>query len=301
MDAGRIDPNEKKKNPLDFALWKKAKEGEPSWPSPWGMGRPGWHIECSAMSMKYLGESFDIHGGGLDLVFPHHENEIAQSECATGKVFAHTWVHHGLVTKDGQKMSKSLRNFVTLSEVSRQSPWAVEELKFLFLSTHYSAPLDYSADRMKMQKAVRERFWFFFEELKEIKEQKPKADQKINAYRSAFEKAMDDDFNSAEALSVMHEMVHEARKSDRSETRLAYGNELKKMGEIFGLFSENPGQSPSVKTDGVQKHAEQAIYERSEAKKNKNFLKADEIRQSLLKQGIALMDHSDGTTTWRQV
>ena len=302
MMAGvRIDPNEKKKNPLDFTLWKKVKEGEPSWPSPWGAGRPGWHIECSAMSMKYLGETFDIHGGGLDLVFPHHENEIAQSECATGKAFAQTWIHHGLVTKDGQKMSKSLRNFVTLSEVGCQSPWAVEELKFLFLGTHYSAPLDYTADRMKMQKAVRERFLFFFEELNEYKKQKPKEDEKIFSYRSAFGEAMNDDFNSAEALSVMHEMVHQARKMALPAAKLAYGHELKKMGQIFGLFSKTQSPAQSTETAEIEKKAEQAIRDRIEAKKNRDFSRADAIRQELLSHGIALTDHSNGTTTWRQI
>ncbi len=301
IEGVRVDPNEKKKNPLDFALWKKAKIGEPAWRSPWGEGRPGWHIECSAMSMKYLGETLDIHGGGRDLIFPHHENEIAQSEGATGKDFAHTWIHHGLVTKDGQKMSKSQRNFVTLSEIISHGPWALEELKFLFLGTHYGAPLDYSEERMKMEKAVRERFWFFFEELKEGRKTRPKEPDKLSAYRAAFRKAMDDDFNTPAALSVMHEVVHEARKTADIATRLGYARELKEWGKLFGLFGDTKLTKPSNTKESVEKRAQSAIHQRAQAKKNRDFEKADAIRKELLGQGIALTDHSDGTTTWRWV
>ena len=164
LENVRVDKNEKKRDPLDFALWKRAKDGEPSWPGPWGAGRPGWHIECSAMSMQYLGETFDIHGGGRDLIFPHHENEVAQSEGATLKPFARFWVHHGLITVAGQKMSKSLKNFITLDAVLKEDPrFGGEILKLTFLGTHYSAPLDYSSERVSMDRAVWKKFFTFFQ------------------------------------------------------------------------------------------------------------------------------------------
>lgn len=300
LEGVRIDPNEKKEGPLDFALWKKAKEGEPSWDSPWGKGRPGWHIECSAMSMKYLGETFDIHGGGLDLVFPHHENEIAQSECATGKPFAKYWLHHGLITINGHKMSKSLHNYVTLGEMMKKSAWAAEELKFLFLGTHYSAPLDYSEEKMKMDKAVRERFFFFFEELKSFKGQPPKSCDREVDFENAFAEAMNDDFNTPQALAVMHEMVTFARKVSEPGIALSIGRQLQKFGSLFGVFSYH---EMGMDEKGVQftQAILNEIAKRDEAKKKKDFKTADKIRQGLLEKGIALTDLPDGKTLWRKV
>jgi cysteinyl-tRNA synthetase len=298
LEGVRIDPSEKKNEPLDFALWKKAKEGEPSWPSPWGEGRPGWHIECSAMSMNLLGETFDIHGGGLDLVFPHHENEIAQSEGATGKPFARYWIHHGLITINGHKMSKSLHNYVTLDNLPNKAGRdveAVQELKFLFLGTHYTAPLDFSEERMKIARAVRERFFFFFEELKQLGDY-TQADVNRN-FKNAFREAMNDDFNTPKAIAVMHEMVDEAWKSRDGGFRLSVGRTLwGELGPVLGLFpKEELVFEPSERTIEI----EADILSRDEARKRKDFKTADEIRNRLLKEGIALTDWPD-RTTWRR-
>jgi cysteinyl-tRNA synthetase len=296
MEGVRIDPNEKKRHGLDFALWKKAKAGEPFWKSPWGPGRPGWHIECSAMSMKYLGESFDIHGGGRDLIFPHHENEIAQSEAATGKRFARFWLHHGLVTINGQKMSKSLNNFVTLKTVNEMRS-GLERLKFLFLGTHYRAPLDYSADQMQMEKAIREKFLFFFEDLKTIRSKKP-LDRRdpTAALKSKFEEAMQDDFNTPRALAVMHEMMHESRKSGDPVFQKEAGRFLKMIFRLFLLeLPAEDGETASLR------ELERLVREREEAKRLRDFARADEIRERLLARDIALTDLPDGTTAWRKI
>ncbi|MGH7198247.1 MAG: cysteine--tRNA ligase [Candidatus Omnitrophota bacterium] len=299
LEGVRIDPSEKKKNPLDFALWKKAKEGEPSWPSPWGEGRPGWHIECSAMSIKHLGETFDIHGGGLDLIFPHHENEIAQSECATGKEFARRWVHHGLITINGHKMAKSSRNFITLENLPNRKGRDVEviqELKFLFLSTHYTAPLDFNDEKMAQAKAVRERFFFFFEELKQLGDHE-RASVNMN-YRNAFREAMDDDFNTSKAIAVMHDMVDEAWKSKDTQFRLSVGKTLQSdFGPVLGLF---PKEELTFEPSDFTRKVESEVLKRNEARKKKDFKAADEIRDRLSKEGVALTDWAD-RTTWRRM
>lgn len=298
LESVRIDPNEKKKDPLDFVLWKKSKEGEPAWSSPWGEGRPGWHIECSAMSMKYLGETFDIHGGGLDLVFPHHENEIAQSECATGKPFAKQWIHHGLITIDGHKMSKSLHNYVTLENLPNRKGRDVEalqELKLLFLGTHYTAPLDFSKEGADRTRSIRERFFFFFEELKQLGDY-DKAPVNTG-YQNAFREAMDDDFNTPKALAVMHEMVDEAWKSKDTQFRLSVGKTLQSdFGPILGLF---PKEELVFEPSDFTRKIEAEIQKRGEARKKKDFKSADEIRNRLLAEGIALTDWPD-RTTWRR-
>ncbi len=305
LEGVRIDPSEKKKGPLDFALWKKVKEGEPSWDSPWGKGRPGWHIECSAMSMKYLGETFDIHGGGLDLVFPHHENEIAQSECATGKPFAKYWLHHGLITINGHKMSKSLHNYVTLENLPNKSGREVEtvqELKFLFLGTHYTAPLDFSEDKMKMAKAVRERFFFFFKGLKKLEGSHAEVINPSVKYQDLFKQAMDDDFNTPQALTVMHQMVDDAWKSNDPKFRLSIGETLKHVGELFGLFpSQEIKQELSAKDQERVKGIEHEIAKRAVARKNKDFKAGDEIRNALKEKGVELQDLPDGSTEWRVI
>ncbi len=301
LEGVRIDPNEKKKNSLDFVLWKKAKEGEPSWPSPWGDGRPGWHIECSAMSMKYLGESFDIHGGGLDLIFPHHENEIAQSECATGKTFAKFWVHHGLITTGGHKMAKSLRNFVTLKDLpgfNVRRVEAIQELKVLFLSTHYTAPLDFNEEKMAQAMAIRERFYFFFEELKQIGVVESALTDKAEKFENGLRAAMDDDFNTPQVLAVMHRMVDEAWKSKDAEFRLAVGAQLRKWGHrILGLF---PRQELEFPETDLSRRVDSEVLKRNEARKKKDFKAADDIRDQLSREGIALTDWAD-RTTWRRM
>ena len=287
----RIEKNPKKRDALDFTLWKKAKEGEPSWPSPWGAGRPGWHIECSAMSMKYLGESFDIHGGGRDLIFPHHENEIAQSESITGSQFARYWIHHGLITVKEQKMSKSIKNYITLKQVSSGGPTRIEELKFLFLGTHYSAPLDYSEEKMKMERSIRERFFFFFQEAEERAKRKSAAVSKIQEsrdFKKDFGEIMDDDFNTPQAMALMHEMVDHARKSDNSRTYLEISRQLREFANIFGVFSGGSDRE-------VEAYVQHEIKRRDAAKKSKDYKLADEIRDKLLREkGIALMDTANG-------
>ena len=287
----RIEKNDKKKDVLDFALWKSAKEGEPSWPSPWGNGRPGWHIECSAMSMKYLGETFDLHGGGRDLIFPHHENEIAQSEAMTGKNFSRYWIHHGLVTIAGHKMSKSLRNYITLDRIEheRGAP-GVEELKFLFLGTHYGAPLDYSTEKMDMQKSIREKFLFFFQEAKRYKE-KPTSQARLTEFDEGLKEAMDDDFNTPQAITVLHEMMSFARKSGEGSVYQAVFERIIKWTSLLGLSFDL--------AEPITNDIMQLIREREEAKKNKDFKVADEIRAKLLKQNVILTDLPDGKTDWR--
>ena len=297
----RIQKNEKKRNDLDFTLWKGASENEPAWESRWGKGRPGWHIECSAMSMKYLGETFDIHGGGRDLIFPHHENEIAQSEMATSKPLAKFWIHHGLVTAENQKMSKSLKNFTMLKDVRQKDPHAIEDLKFLFLGTHYSMPLDYSEDRMKMEKSIREKFIQFlmraegFRGAKSLiwKEYLPK----MNEFELKFKEAMDDDFNTSQALTVMHEMLHFAEKSDKMGLRVLTADKIKDFFKIFCLSFSDAYICPELAK--ISDEIRDLISKREDAKRSKDFKKADEIRQSIMeKHGLKLIDEKDGTTRW---
>ncbi len=315
LDHVRIEPNPNKKTPLDFALWKKAKEGEPAWDSPWGKGRPGWHIECSAMSMKYLGSTFDIHGGGRDLIFPHHENEIAQSEVVTGSAFVRYWVHHGLVTVNNQKMSKSLKNYVTLSELSNKHKSSIEELKFLFLGTHYSAPLDYSEDKMAMQRSIRSKFIEFImkaegfsEKNIQFKEEWVKASkEEIEKYAILFHDAMTDDFNTSLAVSVMHELVNHVYK--RWSDSMSLINEskkmLKKFFELLGLSYEDAYLSEEItkKLNQESKQLNHLLSERKEARDRKDFKKADELRQQIQElyknYDIEIIDNKDGSTEFR--
>ncbi|MBI3252286.1 MAG: cysteine--tRNA ligase [Candidatus Omnitrophica bacterium] len=291
LEGTRVDASENKKNPLDFALWKKAKEGEPFWPSPWGNGRPGWHIECSAMSMKYLGESFDIHGGGRDLIFPHHENEIAQSECATGTPFVKTWIHHGLVTVNGQKMSKSLKNVVTLGMATQGMVVRVEALKFFFLGTHYSAPLDYSDEKMQMERAVFQKFKLFYDDACQFPPGQSAKDEKINQLKTAFMEAMDDDFNTPQALAVLHEIMHYARQKNDPAIFHAAHHVLKECVKPLGLdFGDRSGDH-SITGE---------IRRREEAKKKGDYKLADAIRASLLEKGVVIRDLPGGVTAWTQ-
>ncbi len=296
LEGARVEPSDKKKDALDFALWKKAKESEPAWDSPWGRGRPGWHIECSAMSMRYLGESFDIHGGGLDLIFPHHENEIAQSEAATGKPFARVWMHHGLVTRDGRKMSKSIKNYILYRELAVKQGLQADHLKFLFLGTHYRAGLDYTKESLKMSEAVWKKFYFFLEDMRQIeKHYPPKSDRSIEQFTASFKEAMEDDFNTPQALVVMHEMLRYARKTTEASVMLGIRDRLLEFGTVFKLFNtEN-----NIK--GIGDDVEKAIHQRKEARQKKDFGAADKIREALLvEKQIELIDLADGRTIARR-
>jgi cysteinyl-tRNA synthetase len=274
MEAGaRIALGEKKKSPLDFALWKTAKEGEPAWESPWGKGRPGWHIECSVMSSDILGDEFDIHGGGIDLIFPHHENEIAQSEGA-GKKFARYWIHHGLLTINGQKMAKSLGNFITVKGFLDKYKNA-DLLKLLFLSTHYSHPVDYTEEKINEAKKRKKSFDKFFELVNTSRpiqgKEKPilsESDRlKIKDFCEDFEKAMDDDFNAPKALASLTELIDFV---SARESTFKYGvSKVKSLFKVFGL---------TIKELVLPKEVENKLSEWGIARQKKDFKKADDIR-----------------------
>lgn len=297
MQAGaRIAPTEHKRNPLDFALWKSAKEGEPSWPSPWGKGRPGWHIECSVMSTDILGGEFDIHGGGLDLIFPHHENEIAQAE-GTGKKFARTWMHHGLLTINGQKMAKSLGNFITVDDFLKRYTYP-SILKIFFLSAHYRSPIDYNEERINEAKKNYERFQIFFrrlnKELSKEKSKRIKSNKDIIKFKNSFEEAMDNDFNTPEALAVLFDSVNFCNKNLDNHNILKNAQKMFENAEkIFGLEREPIMDIP----DDLQ--IKKGISERDKARKEGNFAQADRIRKELEEKGIILEDTKEGTI-WRR-
>jgi cysteinyl-tRNA synthetase len=346
MQAGaRVDIDEKKENPLDFALWKASKPGEPFWESPWGKGRPGWHIECSVMSQKYLGETFDIHGGGRDLIFPHHENEIAQSEAATGKTFVRYWIHNGFVNINKEKMSKSLGNILTIKEILKD--WHPEVLRLFFLSHHYRSPVDYSEDSFLDAKSGLDRFYMTLnaiqEELKKPVTSAPsppspskgeglprgvtKSTQRgegggivvidnirraIESFQGKFEEAMDDDFNTAEALGYFYDLqthlnsllsFSTGKPTDEAASILKQGlDHFSRIGWVFGLFREDPGDYLArQKKEGLKKlnltedQVLQSIEERNLARKGKNWKRADEIRGDLLSKGIVLEDTPTGT------
>jgi len=289
METGvRAVPGEKKKDPLDFALWKSAKEGEPSWPSPWGEGRPGWHIECSVMSSDILGDEFDIHGGGIDLIFPHHENEIAQSE-GIGNKFARYWIHNGLLTIDAEKMAKSLGNFITIKDFIAKYKNA-DFLKMIFLSTHYSHPVDYTADKITEAKQSLDRIARFLEKV-DVKGRNKKIEE-IESLKGKFTAAMDDDFNSPKALAVIFELVNSANKNIEDRD-FAYNASLaiNELLNIFGL---------SVKAESSDdKEIDAKIAERNQARKNKDYALSDKIRKELEEKGIVLEDTKEGTA-WRK-
>ena len=327
MQAGaRVDIDEKKRNPLDFALWKASKPGEPWWESPWGKGRPGWHIECSAMSQKYLGETFDIHGGGRDLIFPHHENEIAQAEGATGKTFVRYWIHNGFVNIDKEKMSKSLGNILTIKEILKE--WHPEVLRLFLLSHHYRSPIDFSHEILVETKAGLDRFYQTLKAMKDetlwpLAPDKKKAEsptvketrQAVESFRPHVEEAMDDDFNTAQALGYFYELqtrfnsllsASKGRPTEEIVSLLKHGlDHFSTLGWIFGLFREDPGTYvEEQKREGLRKlgipEAEilRAIEERNSARKEKNWKRADEIRNDLLSKGVLLEDGPSGTT-WK--
>jgi len=322
MQAGaRVDIDEKKENPLDFALWKASKAGEPLWESPWGKGRPGWHIECSVMSQKYLGETFDIHGGGRDLTFPHHENEVAQSEAATGKPFVRYWIHNGFVNINKEKMSKSLGNILTIKEILKD--WHPEVLRLFFLSHHYRSPVDYSEESFNDAKSGLDHFYNTLnaiqEELKKPLSQK-KLDslviengrQAIESFQVRFEEAMDDDFNAAEALGYFYGLqtqlnslvgLSKGNPTEEIASLLKKGLEhFSQMGWVLGLFKEDPGvYIAEQRKEGLKKlnlteqEILRSIEERNLSRKEKNWKRADEIRMDLLSKGIVLEDTATGT------
>jgi len=292
MEAGaRIAPGEKKRGPLDFALWKKAKENEPSWPSPWGQGRPGWHIECSVMSSDILGDEFDIHGGGIDLVFPHHENEIAQSEGA-GKKFARYWIHNGLLTINSEKMAKSLGNFITIKDFLEKYNSA-DFLKLFFLSTHYSHPIDYTDEKINEAAESLDRIVRFME--KGARHQKKGARhlfKQIEEINSRFLEAMDDDFNTPKGLACIFELVNIANKNiEDKEFVYSASAALKELLDIFGITI-----GAKVNKD---KEIESMVSQRNEARKNKDYALSDKIRKELEEKGVILEDTKEGTA-WRR-
>lgn len=293
----RIEISESKHDPLDFVLWKLAKPHEPKWDSPWGEGRPGWHIECSAMSTGLLGQPFDIHGGGMDLKFPHHENEIAQSEAAVEKPFANVWMHVGLLQINQEKMSKSLNNFFTIREVLAE--YDVESLRYFLLSGHYRSPVNYSRENMANVHHALERLYVAMRGLPEMKET-----DLAKPFEERFNTAMDDDFNVPEAFAVLFDLVREInrlREKDETEAAAQLGATLKRLCSIFGILQKDPEEflKGTVKTDKI-KTIENLIANRNKARFEKNWAEADRIRDRLTKMGIVIEDSSEGTT-WRKV
>ena len=294
----KVSGEDQKEDPLDFVLWKPKKEGEPSWPSPWCDGRPGWHIECSVMSKKYLGEEIDIHAGGEDLIFPHHENEIAQSECCNGKIFAIYWMHNGFLNIDNRKMSKSLGNFRTVRQIGEQ--YDLQVLRFFMLNAHYRSPLNFSADLMEAAKNSLERILEAAGKLSDrkdnaavenITEEELALLKEAEGFVTKFEAAMDDDFNTADALAAIFELVKFANTNvnENSSKEFAAGlyEELFKLSDVLGLKIEK-------KEEILDKEIEDLIQERQAARKAKDFKRADEIRDELLKKGIILKDTREG-------
>ncbi|WP_305906763.1 cysteine--tRNA ligase [Methylomarinum sp. Ch1-1] len=297
LQAGeRVDVDTAKRDPLDFVLWKTAKPGEPYWDSPWGHGRPGWHIECSAMSTCCLGNYFDIHGGGMDLQFPHHENEIAQSEGATGEKFVNLWMHNGFVRVNEEKMSKSLGNFFTVREVLKQ--YRPEIIRFFILSSHYRSPLNYSDEQLDEAGAALTRL---YTALRGIDIGDADIDK---AYKAAFEQAMNDDFNTPVAISVLFDLARDLNKSKNNPDKIqALAATLKFLGSILGILQDDPDNflKGGANKEGLsEQDIEQLIEERAQAKQNKDWAKADQIRDQLKAQGIVLEDAPGGKTTWRR-
>ncbi|MDO9213208.1 MAG: cysteine--tRNA ligase [Methylococcales bacterium] len=292
LQAGeRVDVDHAKNNPLDFVLWKMAKTGEPFWESPWGNGRPGWHIECSAMSTCCLGNSFDIHGGGMDLQFPHHENEIAQSEGATGEKFVNLWMHNGFVRVDNEKMSKSLGNFFTVREVLKQ--YRPEIIRFFILSSHYRSPLNYSDESLNEAYSALTRLYTALRGVDSV-------DSVVDTdYKARFEQAMDDDFNTPVALAVLFDLARDLNKAKTHEPEKVAGlaANLKQLASLLGLLQDAP--DAFLKGD-ADDDIEQQIQARIDAKKAKDWATADKIRNDLKANGIILEDSPDGTTSWRR-
>ena len=302
--ALQVSGEDQKEDPLDFVLWKPKKEGEPYWESPWCKGRPGWHIECSVMSKKYLGEEIDIHAGGEDLIFPHHENEIAQSECCNDKIFARYWMHNAFLNIDNRKMSKSLGNFRTVREISQQ--YDLQILRFFMLNAHYRSPLNFSADLMEASKNALERIVEAAGKLadqkdhaavREASQEEKELIKESESFVTKFEDAMDDDFNTADALAAVFELVKFSNTNVTGESSAEFAGQLfttmKDLCEVLGLNVEK-------KDEILDKEIEDLIQERQEARKSKNFARADEIRDELLAKGIQLKDTREGVK-WKRI
>lgn len=300
LAGARIEVDEVKEDPRDFALWKSAKPGEAAWESPWGLGRPGWHIECSAMSKDCCGVTFDIHGGGPDLPFPHHENEIAQSEAANGCKYVNYWMHAGAVRVDGEKMSKSLGNFFTIRDVLEK--YHPEVVRFLLISSHYRSPINYAEDNLVEARTGLERFYGALRDYADVRAASL-VDIDQSPYYQAFVASMNDDFNTRVALAGMYDLVRDLNNA-KSDPELAHqlAAQLKALGNILGILQDNPAQFlQSAGGDAISAEAvEHLVAERIEAKRNKNYARADEIRKSLLEQGVVLEDSRDGSTQWRR-
>lgn len=318
MVAGsRVEVDPRKKNPYDFVLWKSSKPDEPQWDSPWGKGRPGWHIECSAMSAEYLGQTFDIHGGGKDLIFPHHENEIAQSEAAFGKTFVRYWVHNGFINIDQEKMSKSLGNFLTIRDIVKA--WDPEALRLFLLSSHYRSPLDYTEQAMLEATAGIDRIYSLLARVEQFTGQAlelPKPGSPVSSFGSGtgsqFLAAMDDDFNTARAIGVLFETVRKInRLIDESENGGTEANkteilqdtaDILGIGSVLGIAGRTPDAYFAMKHEQAAKHrqldpawVEERIARRMQARQDKDFQTADRIRDELLDKGVILEDRPDGT------
>jgi len=312
MAGARVEVDERKKDPLDFALWKESKPGEPAWDSPFGKGRPGWHIECSTMSIKYLGNPFDMHGGGKDLVFPHHENERAQAECATGRRFVNYWVHNGFVTMDREKMSKSLGNILLIKDFLKR--YHADVLRLFFLSAHYRNPVDYSEKAIDNADSALRRLYATLERASGIgtpSAAPPVSNAEIDGLEKSFYAAMDDDFNTAFALSYVFDLQTALNRmmDEDGQTNLALilkGRDLLlSLANTLGLLTQDAGEFGRLETGralgalGLDESAiESAVRRRAEARLNRDYKRADEIRNSLLEKGIILLDTPEGTK-WR--
>ena len=297
--GARIDISDEKKNPLDFALWKKRKdETEPAWESPWGMGRPGWHLECSVMAKKYLGDTIDIHAGGEDLQFPHHENEIAQSECCNGKVFTNYWMHNGMINIDNVKMSKSKGNFFTIKDIQKE--YDLEVIRLWILSTHYRNPLNFSREVMEQTKNGLERMYNgkeHLERLLEICEEKEDGDiSKLVELKKEFLGCMDDDLNTADAISKVYELIRYTNTFDENTDLKVVKGAVKLLSDFTSVL----GLLYKEEDDNLDEKVEKLIKEREEARKNKDFKRADEIRDALKEMNIELKDTRNGVV-WKRV
>ncbi|MEH8184052.1 MULTISPECIES: cysteine--tRNA ligase [Aeromonas] len=295
LQAGaRVDVVDAKRNPLDFVLWKMSKPGEPTWESPWGPGRPGWHIECSAMNSKHLGNHFDIHGGGSDLQFPHHENEIAQSCCAHGGDYVNTWMHSGMVMVDKEKMSKSLGNFFTIRDVLAH--YDAETVRYFLMSGHYRSQLNYSEDNLKQARAALERMYTALRDLPVVAA--AGGDEQV----ARFKEAMDDDFNTPEAYSALFDLVREINRQKAEDITVAagLGARLRELGAVLGILQQDPDAFlKGDEADDEVAEIERLIAERNQARADKNWAAADAARNRLTEMGIVLED-SAGKTSWRR-
>ncbi len=298
--GARIDIDERKRSPLDFALWKAAKPGEPYWESPWGKGRPGWHIECSAMSTKYLGKTIDIHGGAIDLIFPHHTNEIAQSECANGCEFVHNWMHNAYINVDNKKMSKSLGNFFTVRDVAKK--YSYNTIRFFLLTSHYRSPMNFSDELMASAEAGLKRIQNCVDNLEFILPGAPEGEvsaefkDKMEGFKKAFCDGMDDDLNTADAIAAIFEAVKfintESEKLNKAEISFAIDT-VTELCSVLGVKAKEEKEDLSEKVEAL-------IKERAEARKEKNYKRADEIRDELKAMGIVLEDTSSGVK-WKKI